>query len=93
MSALGSPSQQFVPIKEIRDGIVILKSGELRAVLLATALNLGLKSVEEQQATIFQFGNFLNSLEFPLQITSSSRRLDIRPYLLSLEERLEKIPE
>lgn len=88
-----TPSQKFVPIKEIRDGIVILNTGELRAVIMATPVNLGLKSADEQQSTIMQFQNFLNSLEFPIQIQASSRRLDIRPYLLSLEDRLKEIPE
>jgi hypothetical protein len=88
-----SPSQNFVPISEIRDGIVMLKNGEMRAVLLATPLNLGLKSFDEQQATINGFQNFLNALEFPIQIVSSSRRLDIRPYLLSLENRIPEIQE
>lgn len=88
-----TPSQKFVPIKEIRDGIVVLTSGELRAVIMATPINLGLKSADEQQATIMQFQNFLNSLDFSIQIQASSRRLDIRPYLLSLENRLKEIPE
>jgi hypothetical protein len=88
-----TPSQKFVPIKEIRDGIVVLNSGEMRAVIMATPINLGLKSADEQQATIMQFQNFLNSLEFAVQIQASSRRLDIRPYLLSLEKRLDEIPE
>jgi hypothetical protein len=88
-----TPSQKFVPIKEIRDGIVVLNSGEMRAIIMATPINLGLKSADEQQATIMQFQNFLNSLEFSVQIQASSRRLDIRPYLLSLEKRLTEIPE
>lgn len=88
-----TPSQNFVPIKEIRDGIVVLNSGEMRAVIMATPINLGLKSADEQQATIMQFQNFLNSLEFSVQLQTSSRRLDIRPYLLSLEKRLDVISE
>lgn len=88
-----TPSQKFVPIKEIRDGVVLLTSGEMRSVIMATPINLGLKSIDEQQATIMQFQAFLNSLEFAVQIQASSRRLDIRPYLLSLEKRLDEIPE
>lgn len=88
-----TPSQKFVPIKEIRDGVVVLMTGEMRAVVMATPINLGLKSADEQEATIMQFQNFLNSLEFAIQIQTSSRRLDIRPYLLSLENRLDQIPE
>ena len=52
-----------------------------------------MKSADEQEATLMQFQNFLNSLEFSVQLQASSRRLDIRPYLLSLEKRLDQIPE
>jgi len=86
ISAKGS--QEFVPIKEVRNGIIILKDGGLRAILLASSLNLSLKSSDEQAAIINEFQNFINGLDFPTQICMQSRRLDIRHYLLSLEERL-----
>ncbi|MDP4020832.1 MAG: hypothetical protein Q8P58_02220, partial [Candidatus Adlerbacteria bacterium] len=60
-------TQEFVPIKEVRDGLVILKDGSLRSLLMASSINLALKSNDEQQAIIGQFQNFLNSLEFPVQ--------------------------
>ncbi len=81
-------TQEFVPIKEVRNGIIILKDGGLRAILIASSINLSLKSSEEQVAIINQFQSFLNGLDFPTQIVMQSRRLDIRPYLLTLEERL-----
>lgn len=81
-------SQEFVPIKEVRNGIIVLKDGGLRAILLASSLNLSLKSSDEQTAIINEFQNFLNGLDFPVQISMQSRRLDIRHYLLMLEERL-----
>jgi len=82
------PSQDFVPIKEVRDGIVTLRDGGLRAVLMASSLNFALKSEDEQNAFIMQFQNFLNSLDFSVQISVQSRRLDIRPYIATLEARL-----
>ena len=89
---MASPStQQFVPIQEIRDGVVVLKSGELRSVVMCQAINLDLKSQDEQTAILLQFQSFLNSLEFSTQIVASSRRLDIRPYIIKLEKRLEEI--
>ncbi len=81
-------AQEFVPIKEVRDGIIVLKEGGLRAILIASSVNLSLKSVDEQHATIMQFQTFLNGLDFPTEIVVQSRKLDIRPYLLSLEERM-----
>ena len=83
-------AQDFVPIKEVRNGIIILKDGSFRAVLMASSINLSLKSGEEQIAIINQFQSFLNGLDFPTQIVIQSRRLDIRPYLLTLEERLKQ---
>lgn len=82
-----APSQQFVPLKEVRDGIAILKDGSMRALLLTSSLNFALKSTESQEAIIYQFQNFLNSLDFTVQIFVSSRRLDIRPYIALLENR------
>ncbi len=83
-----NPSQEFVPINEIREGIMILKDGSMRAVVLATSINFALKSTEEQESVIYQFQNFLNSLDFSVQIYVQSRKLDIRPYIALLEERL-----
>lgn len=80
-------TQDFVPISEVRDGVVVLKGGGLRAVLLASSLNFALKSEDEQTAFIIQFQNFLNSLDFSVQIFVQSRMLDIRPYVATLEER------
>ncbi len=80
-------TQEFVPIKEVRDGIVVLKDGSLRALLMASSINLALKSQDEQAAIIAQFQNFLNSLEFTAQFFVESRSLDIRPYIGLLEDR------
>lgn len=79
-------TQEFVPISEVRDGVVIMKDGSLRAILLASSINFALKSEDEQTAFIVQFQNFLNSLDFSCQIFVQSRMLDIRPYIATLEE-------
>jgi hypothetical protein len=88
MALNAKATQEFVPIKEVRDGIIVLKDDGLRAIVLANSINLSLKSDDEQRATILQFQNFLNTLDFSIQISVQSRRLDIRPYLLLLENRL-----
>ncbi len=88
MALSAKATQEFVPVKEIRDGIVVLKDGGLRAVILANSINLSLKSEDEQKAIIFQFQNFLNTLDFSIQISVQSRKLDIKPYLVMLENRM-----
>ncbi|MCK9351314.1 MAG: hypothetical protein WCT49_00180 [Candidatus Paceibacterota bacterium] len=87
MAQKSKPAQDFIPIKEIRDGIVIMKDNSFRAVLMTSSLNIALKSQDEQEAIIGQFQNFLNSLEFSIQFYIQSRRLDIRPYIAFLEEK------
>ena len=81
-------AQEFVPVKEVRGGIMVLKNGNLVGVLLASSINFGLKSTQEQQGILSQFQGFLNSLDFTVQFFVQSRKLDIRPYIALLEERL-----
>ena len=83
--ASAKSTQDFLPISEVRDGVVVMKDGGLRAILLASSLNFALKSEDEQTAFIVQFQNFLNSLDFSCQIFVQSRMLDIRPYVATLE--------
>jgi hypothetical protein len=80
-------TQQFVPVKEIRNGTIILKDGGYRGVLICSSINFGLKSADEQHAIILGFQNFLNTLDFSIQILINSRRMDLRPYLALLGEK------
>lgn len=89
---MAEPAQEFVPIEEVKNGVVVLKDGSLRMVLMTSSHNLALKSEEEQKAILQQFQNFLNSLDFSLQIFTQSRELDIRPYITLLEERKKEQP-
>ncbi len=86
MASGALPTQSFVPIKEVRDGVIVEKDGGMRAILLASSLNFSLKSNDEKNAILLQFQDFLNSLDFSVQIVVQSRKLDIRPYLALLEE-------
>ncbi len=79
------PTQKFVPLQEIRNGVVILKDGGYRGILMCSSINFGLKSADEQRAIISGFQTFLNTLDFSVQILVNSRKMDIRPYLALLE--------
>jgi type IV secretory pathway VirB4 component len=82
----GQSSQDFIPISEIRDGVVVLKDNSIRGIVMTSSVNFALKSADEQNAIIYQFQNFLNSISFSIQIFAESRRLDIRPYVALLEK-------
>lgn len=86
----GAPSQTILQIQEIRDGTLVLKDQSLRAILMASSINLALKSQDEQTAVILQFQNFLNSLDFPVQFFIQSRKLNVEPYLDTLKEQEKK---
>lgn len=85
-------TQKFVEIEKIKEDMAIMKNGSVRAVLLASSINLALKSTEEQDAIIYQFQNFLNSIDFPLQFVIQSRKLNIDNYLATIKE-IEKTQE
>lgn len=80
MAALQPSTQQFVKLESVRDGIVIMRGGAMRVVLNVSSLNFALKSQDEQEAIIIEYQNFLNSLDFPVQIYVSSRFLNIDEY-------------
>jgi hypothetical protein len=61
--------------------------------LLASSINLSLKSADEQTAILYQFQSFLNALDFSVQISIQSRKLDITPYLQVMEDRYKKQSE
>jgi hypothetical protein len=80
-------TQKFLEIVEIKDNTLIMKDGSIRAVLLASSINFSLKSLEEQQAIINEYINFLNFLDFPLQIVVQSRKLNIDRYIAEVKEK------
>ncbi len=80
-------TQDFVPVRDVKDNVVILKDGRMLGIMLASSINFSLKSMDEQEAILSQFQSFLNTVDFSLQFYVQSRRLDINPYLQQLAER------
>jgi hypothetical protein len=83
-------TQLYLNIAEIKDNLVVLKNGGIRAILQTSSINFNLKSEPEQEAIIISYQNFLNTLEFPIQIVIRSRKLDVFKYLDNLKELAEK---
>ena len=86
----GPNTVSYLDIAEIRDDMVMLKDGTVRAVLLVSSINFALKSEDEQEAIIQAYMSFLNSLEFPIQIVIQSRRMNIDAYMNALKEQEQK---
>lgn len=82
-----SPTQKYLDVAEIKENVVVLKNGAFRCVLAVSAINYELKSTDEQDAIVSHYQNFLNSVDFPIQILISSRRLNMDNYLEFLSEK------
>ncbi len=81
---IAESTQKYLNIAEIKDNTIILRDGGLKAAIAVSSTNFALKSEEEQNALVAGYQNFLNSLDFPIQILMHSRILDINGYLEKL---------
>ena len=90
--AASASTQLYLNIAEVKDNIVVLKNGGLRAVLKTSSINFNLKSEEEQNAIIYSYQNFLNSLDFPIQIMVRSQKLNIDQYIENIRQQGEENP-
>ena len=82
-------SQDLVDIKEIRDGVVIVKDGSFRQVIMVGGVNFSLKSETEQTILMQGYQNFLNGIDFSLQVLIHSRKVNIDAYVANLAKREE----
>jgi len=84
---IAASCQQHIKIAEIQDNTMTLKDGGIRSILKISPVNFDLKSEDEQNGIIYSYQEFLNTLEFPIQIVIKSKKLDIDGYL----EKMNKI--
>ena len=78
---MDNKTQDFVPIQDIANGMVIMKDNSVAMVIQTSAVNFDLLSENEQMAIIGSFAGLLNSLSFAIQILIRSKKLDISAYL------------
>lgn len=74
-------TQSTLQLSEVRDGMVIMIDGSYRAVVACKSINFDLMSDREREGIEYSYQNFLNSLNFPIQIVVRSQRVDIGPYI------------
>lgn len=87
MADVSIPTQQFVDVKEVRDGIIYLKSGGIRKILIVGGINFDLKSEGEQVSILNGFQNFLNTIDFSIQLFVHSRKVNVDEYLSKMKQR------
>ncbi len=79
-------TQKNLPISEVRNNTLVMKDGTLRMVTMVSSINFALKSEDEQNAIIQAYMQFLNSIDFPLQIVMQSRKFNIDQYMEKLKK-------
>lgn len=82
----GPSTKRFLDFAEIKEGVVVMRDGTLRAVMMVSSINFALKSEDEQNAIIQQYISFMNALEFPIQVVVQSRQLNVDEYINRLKE-------
>ncbi|GAB4026344.1 MAG: hypothetical protein Fur0011_1700 [Candidatus Microgenomates bacterium] len=80
-SIIVATTQDHLEVETIQDDVVVLRGGLISIVIQTSAINFGLLSEEEQDATIYAYAGLLNSLSFPVQIVIKSEKKDISSYL------------
>jgi len=85
-----SSTQSYLDIDHFQEGILIMKDGSMRMILSTSAINFELKAEIERNSIIYAYQNFLNSLEFPIQIIIQSRKLDLEEYLATLKKKIDE---
>lgn len=86
--ASNKSSRRQINIKGVKDGVLMLPGNRYRFVLQVSSINFELKSEEEQDALIYTYQSFLNSLSIPLQVIIRIREVDMDKYLSDLGEKL-----
>ncbi|MDO8504600.1 MAG: hypothetical protein Q7S36_01980 [Candidatus Liptonbacteria bacterium] len=81
-------SQDLVEVGGIKDSTLILEDGSLRQILMVSGVNFALKSEQEQNVISAAYGNFLNSIDFAIQIVVHSRKINIERYLADMDKRI-----
>ena len=77
-------TQNTLLLSEVRDNMVIMADGSFRAVVACKSINFDLMSSREREGVEYSYQNFLNSLNYPVQIIVRSQRIDIGPYIEKL---------
>ena len=72
--------QEFLPILDIQDGVVITKDNHYVKIIEVLPVNFYLKSATEQQNIIYYFSSYLKIAPNNLQIRVVTQKADINAY-------------
>lgn len=81
-------TQSFIPIRDVRDGIIITSDGGYVKIMEFSPINFGLRSPSEQEAIISQFASALRSMPSTVQFKVVSKRTNTRKFLSKIDQEM-----
>lgn len=78
--------QKWVPVEDLKDGIVKLNTGDYIKIIEILPVNFKLKSIQEQKAILMGYKAFLKACRFDMQLVVQSRRADTTPHISRIKE-------
>ena len=82
-------SLDLVDIERFENNVVVMKNGSMKQIVMVGGVNFALKSELEKTIITQGYQNFLNSIDFPLQVIIHSRKVNVSKYIENLLERKE----
>lgn len=77
-------TQKWLPVKDFKNGIVLMKDGRYVKVIEVLPVNFYLKSETEQQNIIYYYANYLKIAPDNMQIRVLTQKADISEHLKRL---------
>ena len=83
-------TEELIPVKDIRNGIVELTDGRYIKILEVEPINFLLRSVHEQKGIIYSFASWLKISPVKIQIKVLTKKADISKHLNAIERDMER---
>ena len=84
-------AQEFLPFKNIRDGVIDMGGHDYRLVIECSSTNYNLKTDTEREMIELSFQKLLNSLTFPITMFIQTKVLDNTKILSQMEEEIKTV--
>ena len=82
-------SEDFVPVKDIRNGIIEMEDGRYIRVLEVEPINFLLRSTSEQKNIVASFASWMKISPIKIQIKVLTKKADIGKHLSTIERDME----
>jgi hypothetical protein len=87
-SWISPAARQLMGVRSIRADAVFLNDSRVLGVIKVKPINFGVLSAEDKDTVIYGFLEFLNAMNFSIQIVMRSVNLDLEDYLRHLKRRI-----